>query len=207
MKRMIIASLISVLAFAAFGQIPAVSVPKVFTSGSTIIASDMNLNFAALVQAIKNEVEPIGTVIASLVAPDANGDYMSNTGSNQVWAFADGTPPSGVTFTPFPDMRGQFIRGMNAGRVATIGVTDPDTSRAVGSSQTDAFQGHHHFLTGFGANGFIVGPSYLPGSTPVDSMVGDYYAQDPTHSPLSGPRVAGETRPTNIAVYWYIKVK
>jgi len=201
MKRLAIALACAFAASAAFAQIPAVSVPNSFTSGQAISSSLVNADFAALVQAVKDQVEPIGSVIASFVAPDASGDYMSGT-SNLVWAFADGTKPSGATgYTgPFPDMRGQFIRGMNGTR--SDGHQDPDT-RSIGVLQSDALKAHRHTLLLTSSAGAIntalgIQPSWAASyayQTTFEDMTGD------------GSVFATETRPTNVAVYWYIKVK
>ncbi len=67
----------------------------------------MNQKFQALVDAVKAQVTPIGTVIASLIAPDATNDYMSGT-TDRVWAFADGSNPASSYTGPFPDMRGNL---------------------------------------------------------------------------------------------------
>jgi len=162
----------------------------------------MNANFAALLQSLT----PIGTVIASFVPPDASGHYMSGT-TGKVWAFADGSMPLDVpeayaSTWVFPDMRGQFIRGMNVS-----GGVDPDT-RSVGSVQGDTFQGHaHKWIHQYGG---LNGPEGTTGtSTSYNSF------DNATIGPMTiasdgvngSPRNSTETRPDNIAVYWYIKVK
>lgn len=142
---------------------------------------------------------PLGTVISSLVAPDASNDFMTG---NPQWALADGSlPASASSYTGlFPDLRGQFLRGMNAGR--TDARKDPDT-RTVGSQQIDAFQGHRHSMAeawGFTGSGSNQAPSNA-GRASVSSTNGPI--DDGTNG---APRTASETRPGNVAVYWYVKV-
>ena len=118
-----------------------------------------------------------------------------------------------------PDLRGRFLRGVdgNAGR-------DPDAvnrlasksggnaGNAVGSSQTDAFQGHGHLLLINDApvNSIQFVP-YLPvvggtespggGSLPVkDLKIGG-----PRENGSGIPRNSTETRPINANVRYIIK--
>lgn len=130
-------------------------------------------------------------------------------------AFANGSKP--VTASsysgPFPDMRGQFIRGMNAG--ASV---DPTAGRIAVDAEADAFQGHKHtsLVVAPGTTGWYnaftsasEGSSGNPPTTTDDigisgGSVGGGYGVDGL---LGTPRLASETRPKNVAVYWYIKVK
>lgn len=205
MHKSILVTLIMILGLGLdlYAQTPTVTVPNTFSSGGTISAAEMNANFQALKQAIMDEVVPIGTVISSLVAPDASKDYMSGT-SSQVWAYADGSKPAAATgYTgTFPDLRGKFVRGLDDGLAFTGGISDPDTGRAVGSLQADGFQDHKHWLWMYtGAAGSSAG--LQPGVGGVTNQS----AQMATADLSSGTRVSTETRPVNVAVYWYIKVK
>lgn len=96
----------------------------------------------------------------------------------------------GSTTFNLPDLRGEFLRGLDDGR----GV---DSSRIIGSSQIDAMQGHRHATlatlrtTSGGSQG---GTSLSDGATAA--AVGD-----PTVSGSFGtPRTAAETRPRNVAL-------
>jgi hypothetical protein len=203
-------AMLALLALGSWAQVPEVSVPHTFVSGTSISAAEMNQDFQALVNAIKAQVLPIGSVIASFVAPGADG-YMSGT-TDQVWAFADGSKPASAgSYTgPFPDMRGQFIRGLNAG--ASV---DPAAGRVAGDAEADAFQGHMHTtaVSGggsqwtalqLGAGGTASTPPPTANLGIFGNGVGGGYAAD---GALGAPRPASETRPTNVAVYWYIKVR
>lgn len=181
-----------------------------FNSGTAISASEMNTNFTnikaeidslkaqiAALQATDSANMPIGTIIASFIAPDASGNYMNGS---TVWALADDSNPYGSYTGPFPDMSGRFLRGMDVN--ADV---DPD-ARAVGSLQSDAIKFHRHSLlitSGVG-NAFPTGLAVafrggVGGSTAISTEWEDYTGD--------GSLFVSETRPANIAVYWYIKVK
>lgn len=224
----------TLMLLALFALVTAVSaqttLPNSFTSGATISASQVNANFttllnalnalqttvtnqAATITALQGDI-PLGSILASYTAPDASLNYM--TGST-VWAFADGSlPASASSYTgQFPDMRGQFIRGVNANRAD--GKEDPDSAartggdlNKAGSFQADAFQGHAHQLeswAGFnGSNGsFNPNPQGYGATGPYgNTLLTKTTTSDGTNG---NPRTAKETRPENLAVYWYVKVK
>lgn len=147
---------------------------------------------------------PIGTVISSMMTPT---DFTSTMGDD--WVLADGRSSTMEYYTAFnqlniPDMRGQFLRGMNEGR--SDGNEDPD-DRTVGSLQDDAFQGHKH-ASGHWADGTPL--QFQASSYPLFSARNPYDNETgiPINDGANGdPRTAQETRPSNIAIYWYIKVK
>jgi len=175
-----------------------------FTPGTAINAAAMNANFDNIIaefnilKARIAELEddfPLGTVIASFIEP--SGQYM--TGSSE-WALADGSNPDTSSYSGlFPDMSGRFLRGMDVNADM-----DPD-ARTIGSLQADAFQGHIHNLI-LWANSTGTTPSIqVPNGAPVaQSLVMQSIVNDGTNGT---PRTAAETRPANVAVYWYIKVK
>lgn len=181
------------------------TLPNTFVNGQVANATQVNANFTAVKTAVDDNdtritaAVPVGTVISSLIAPDATADFMQGS---TTWAFADGTlPASASSYTgAFPDMRGQFLRGMNGTR--SDARKDPDT-RAVGSQQVDAFQGHRHSMPeawGFTGSGSNTAPTAAARAS-VSST------NDPISDGVNGtPRLASETRPGNIAVYWYVKV-
>jgi microcystin-dependent protein len=103
----------------------------------------------------------------------------------------------GVTTFNLPDLRGQFVRGWDAGRGVDIG-------REFGTSQDDAFQGHHHQfkyddnrLTGSGSGGMVNGTVDTVSNVNVLAPI-----TDGTHG---APRTASETRPRNVALLPCIK--
>jgi hypothetical protein len=157
--------------------------------------------------AINASTIPVGTVFwrAANIAPSgyliADGSLVSTTTYANLFAvigYAYGG--TGSSFA-IPDLRGQFIRGIDNGR----GV---DPSRGFGTTQTDAFQGHYHVpltnqTTFWGdASG---GPQQ---GRPTGG--GGYYLNRTTGSPVSDgsngiPRTASETRPINVALLPIIK--
>ncbi|MFX0200377.1 MAG: hypothetical protein ACFFCW_30025 [Candidatus Hodarchaeota archaeon] len=153
---------------------------------------------------------PIGTILQSMLAPDefavAVGDPNIFDASESGWVLADGQKDitnsrygqlSGKT-TP-PDLRGVFLRGMNVN-----GGQDPDNNRAAGSYQGDALQQHHHWT-----DAFKLPPSWT-GRRDTDPLgytkTGDADALPASVTNVKDARTADETRPKNVAVYFYIKI-
>jgi len=135
--------------------------------------------------------------------------------TGNVWAFADGSKPSGTdAYTwVFPDMRGQFIRGVNMGLTGSY--SDPDAASRIGgdindagSTQDDAFQGHlpswYNQYSSWESGHGAAGTSGSANSTNNLAIGGLTLVADATNG---APRISSETRPANIAVYWYIKVR
>ncbi len=121
---------------------------------------------------------------------------------------------TGVNGLDLPELRGVFLRGGEidfniAG--GTMGYTRRDTLRAPGNFQDDAFQGHWHqvFMGGNSAkSGTLVSQSTLDRLINDRSLLMSEVAADIVADGKNGtPRTAKETRPKNVAVYWYIKVK
>lgn len=159
----------------------------------------------SLIVSEKRNYLPIGTIVASMYAPNNEG-YMKNPDGSvdTKWVIAAGQP--GI-----PDLRGMFLRGMNATRAD--GKQDPDgNSRVVGSYQEDVFKSHNHPVN-------LTSETYgLIRKTRTDdtknTTVGDTDKDNvgtepdviapPYPLPLEG---GSETRPKNVAVYYYIKIK
>lgn len=104
---------------------------------------------------------------------------------------------NGTTNFKLPDLRGEFVRGLDNGR-------DIDASRAIGSHQDDAMQN----ITGTFAGG--LGDRSTGAFSKIDNGAG----QSGTASPQSifdfdasrQVRTALETRPRNVAMMYVIKV-
>ena len=145
----------------------------------------------------------VGDVIHSMLTEE---QFIAENGAG--WVLADGRDVTGSKYDTLilgglggniPDMRGQFLRGKNNGRLD--GNENPDGDLALGTLQVDAFQGHeHNQIYTSGANG-----STSPGSS-----------RDPITGPTTGivsdgingtPRVAEETRSRNITVNIFIKIE
>ncbi len=152
-----------------------------------------------------NSELPIGTIISSVLDPNqfANqvGDPPVFEMEKSKWTLADGKDLSKTKYATLstnnnkaPDLRGVFLRGINCGKTGEN--CDPDGERNPGSFQPDALQKHIHKIT----RGADINPNQYRalGSTGGGNEI-------PTNAPLDA-RTADETRPKNIAVYFYIKV-
>lgn len=173
-----------------------------FQAGTPISAAEMNANFqnlatlisqqSAEIAALKAEESPQGAIIASLQAPQADG-YLS---ANATWYNCVGGTINGVTI---PDLRGVFLRGLDQG----AGRDEDGPSRTAGSYQVDEFKSHTHTAN------MEIGAEPTHGAAQSHSAAGshgqvgvNYTSNYVLHS--SG---GSETRPENVAVYYYIKVK
>lgn len=150
---------------------------------------------------IENSV-PAGAVahFARSTAPSgwikANGAAVSRTTYAALFAAIGTTFGTGDGSTTFqlPDLRAEFIRGLDDGR----GV---DSARALGSNQSHAYQAHQHtFFAAF----------YGASSTIRPILVGPFnaatYETTLTHSQGTGSgNAAAETRPQNVALLACIK--
>ena len=151
---------------------------------------------------------PPGTVVhlAMAAAPTgylkANGAAVSRATYAALFAAIGTTFGAGDGSTTFnvPELRGEFLRGLDDGR----GV---DTSRALGSAQSDEFASHDHIGgvpyssdlgsgVAFGA-AINAGPNVRSSQYGAPSMVNDY--------PLTSDTGGTETRPRNIALLACIK--
>jgi hypothetical protein len=186
-----------------------------------------------LIQTIEDQatsvsrVIPVGTIIASLTPPEIMDDTKNAkrlTLLQATWIFADGreVPDTGYaktiqrfwpTGTPvsIPDLRGQFLRGVNyynAGKDASFTERIGGDTNKGGSFQDDSLQQHWHVFmraSSKAGNGNTVEAGSSGGNLQgtqniaVQSVIGSDAAK-------IFPRVSNETRPTNVAVYWYIKI-
>jgi hypothetical protein len=200
MKRIIQLTIgLALLTLFISGHAFADDIPHSFEAGTPVSASEMNENFQALIDLIA----PIGTVIASMLTPVQMNDQAGGT-----WVLADGSaaPAAYASATgkaTLPDLRGAFLRGLNEGR--NDGQEDPDGGeRTIGDYQGDQFQGHYHDL-GSGRES-ETGQGYITAGTGSTQGITDAY--NPITDGTNGtPRYGSETRPKNVAVYYYVKVK
>ena len=165
---------------------------------------------------------PLGTIISSMLDPEAYarevGDPTQFDRTRSKWAPADARSIEGSDLAakaerhdwPVPrnsrgepvaiDLRGVFLRGLNrfddamGARHEAEG--DPNgAGRAIGSWQPDGIRAHGHPVRaarGSGAGGISSrksGPSGTPGIEVEAGMFG-----------------GAETRPRNVAVYFYVKI-
>jgi len=113
--------------------------------------------------------------------------------------------------TTLPNLQGKFIRGYTL--TPGNGSSDPDyLTRTLGSPQTDALQGHFHTANDrnwrldarSSPNAQILAPNVFAG---LYSEAHTSPTTDPITDGANGtPRIATETRPTNITLLYCIKL-
>jgi hypothetical protein len=171
---------------------------------------------------------PVGTIIASCLKPD---QFYDATKCNKLcpggvwradkskWSPADGRSVNGSKFATYnqlaegkaPDLRAAFLRGLNTMDVNASGSApplpldrrDPD-ERSVGDFQKDSLQDHVH--NNPPAGGFALdGPGGLKQEANNASKI---QVSDSTGSVKHQPsvNVSSETRPKNVAVFYYIRI-
>lgn len=164
-----------------------------------------NSDITALTGLVGPGLVPVGTVIhvAMSSAPTgylkANGANVSRATYSALFTAIGTTFGAGDGSTTFtlPDLRAEFIRGLDDSR----GV---DTGRALGSAQADAFESHNHTIkrvpagAGAGGTGNVI---YADSSRDSSGFV------DPFGDSSSPVNVTGdtETRPRNVALLACIK--
>lgn len=192
-----------------------------FEIGRAVSTTRINFQF-------REDDKPTGTIIATALTTAPEG-YLECNGSNvnrttHARLFSDigviyGNGDGSTTFT-LPDYRGQFLRGFD-----NTAATDPDaasrtdrgdgtTGDAVGTKQTDAFQGHYHdvFDNVGGSGNYIVRFNVAAGGSNSWSQTSSaastrVKAFTPLADGTNGtPRITSETRPTNINVMYCIKL-
>lgn len=144
-----------------------------------------------------------------------NGGAVSRTTYSALFAAIGTTFGVGDGSTTFnvPDLRGEFLRGLDDGR----GI---DAARALGSAQTDAMQNvtgsagmraadtAPGSMTGTNLTGPFTysGKTGAPGTSPLGLGTGSYGADVLGFNLSLAARTAAETRPRNVAVLYCIKV-
>jgi phage-related tail fiber protein len=126
------------------------------------------------------------------------GQAVSRTTYSALFTAIGTTYGSGDGSTTFnlPDLRGEFVRGMDNGR----GI---DSGRVFGSSQTDALQGHKHSIDdpGFNPPGVSNGALNAGATGFYQRGVDTIRVTSPITDGSNGtPRTAAETRPRNVAL-------
>lgn len=158
-------------------------------------------------------VLPIGTIVSSMLPPT---QFRQEAGNG--WVLANGRSVTDSRYAVLtgkeniPDLRGMFLRGLNEGR--TDDFADPQGNRDAGSDQPQAYKKHRHEISN-GDRGLVIADTeiHTDGSNQVASQYsygrGDRYVDpgDP-ETYFAAPNDTGstETRPNNVAVYYYIKI-
>ncbi len=177
----------------------------------------------------KTNQPELGEVITSILDYDTfsatYGDSEDFNVYTSKWAPADGRNIEGSVYAflsrqiAVPDFRGMFLRGLNSmapdrGEMGLIAnQRDPEANRNVGEFQLDALQGHWHELgSAAGDIGNARGNVRGTGNAlarPADGAKNGNISKA-VYAIADGengiPRISKETRPKNVAVYYYIRI-
>jgi hypothetical protein len=158
-----------------------------------------NGNLKEIIDLKKIAYLPIGTILPSMLDPNsfaaAVGDPPVFDPVKSKWVLADGRDVTDSQYGKLfgnetPDLRGMFLRGMNVN-----GGQDPNQNRTAGHPQTDAFKKHSHMLPISENEGNVWGVSW--------SVQGEFKGEHQRWTTAEG---GDETRPKNVAIYFYIRI-
>jgi hypothetical protein len=157
---------------------------------------------------------PIGDIVISMLEPSEFraevGDPTPFDPRRSKWSPVDGRNVTGSKYATLkatnpgqvitlPDLRGMFVRGLNTfdadAGPRQDGLNDPDT-RAAGNTQIDMIVAHAH--------GLMV--SQNEPATVYGVVAGDLGGADGRHNRGTATHGGPETRPRNVAVYYYIRI-
>jgi len=193
-----------------------VSKPMLFALG-TSSGIVVNMRGVVVTQTGVYDGVPVGSVVLhSTTTPPTdflycNGQAVSRTTYSNLFTVIGTRYGVGDNSTTFnvPDMRGLFARGLDDGKG-----NDPDSSfRVIGSTQSDAFQGHYHYEVEDPSLGMAAGSNERKcGRRSISSGFEEQTAawgcgnpvEDATHGT---PRTGLETRPENMAWAYMIKYR
>jgi microcystin-dependent protein len=179
--------------------------------------ADNSVTPPKITNAAKNEITPIGTVsaFAGASAPDkyliCNGTAISRTTYSDLYAVLGDVYGNGDGSTTFnlPDLRGEFIRGLDGGRGVdasrTLGSSQDDTTRRPRNTSltTNTTGNHTHVREAFASAGDGGTSRLVPSGVGTDRSTES--AGDHNHSITGGGDA--ETRPRNIALNYIIKAE
>lgn len=173
---------------------------KLMDANSDDILSSIKILNDDNIKRIEKQI-PVGTIFSSILPPDV---FKSHYGDK--WSIADGRQVDtkslyfSLTKRNFlPDLRGQFLRGLNLDR--SDGKEDPGGPRKAGDFQEEMLKSHDHGRKMARWQDSGVG-GHVRNNGGRDQH-GDHW--NPRY--VSGQKSGGvETRPKNVAVYFYIKI-
>lgn len=169
---------------------------------------------------------PVGTVISSFLNFEQFNVATRNnekspgqiwTSNKSKWSPCDGRPiPNSkllalAAFTNAPDLRGVFLRGINA--IDPYYTVNPQNSqlnpeqRSIGEFQASSIQNHNHLISG--SRGLLYyTPNWLKGGDGGDFIGAIGTPGKGNRDILRTDNDGGtsETRPNNVTVYYYIKI-
>ncbi len=169
---------------------------------------------------------PIGTIISSYLDftqfKKTTSDYPNDKWdpAHNKWSPADGRRVTGSKLADstkettesdrVPDLRGMFLRGLNYSEKDMLrndGKEDPDgRHRIIGSYESDLIKKHEHRLTVYrdprgGYRASVSGAGYDNSKQFQGDPNATYEVGTDT-----GENTGSETRPRNVAVYYYIRI-
>ncbi|MFI5159218.1 MAG: hypothetical protein ACHQF4_10160 [Sphingobacteriales bacterium] len=160
----------------------------------------------------------LGTIVASVLEYDKfaiiNGDPAVIDPKTSKWIPADGrnitnSDLAGKTgILKAPDLRGRFLRGLNTffnnGQpplsVNSADTDDPSSNRKAGDFQDDELKSHSHTVNDNSASF-----AFRTAGMGIQSNNGQQVQFGKPNISIN-PTGGSETRPKNIAVYYYIKI-
>jgi hypothetical protein len=175
----------------------------IYDSPATVLSSDDGAPIDAEIGAIIASMVPWEAASAAFRAHYLPADGREVDKSSQYYALINRQRPSGqsdLSQVNVPDLRGMFLRGLNVMDPQSSVQLDPgradENNRVVGGYEADEVGPHQHNLSklgnypnGNGGDGSHIGEGgTLRKDYPIDS------------------NATKETRPKNIAVYYYIRV-
>jgi hypothetical protein len=194
MKQGIFVAIISGV-FGLLASVVQIAISKPATEGKVLALFDKRL--------------PVGTIVASIIEPRQFAKEAGDSGNfdprTSTWVPADGRDVAGSFYaervTPVtPDLRGMFLRGLNytdSSRLRSDGRQEPGgDARKAGQDDPDDFKSHTHPMADTGATGAI------PGG--IAHVIQSSAQRGP--SSLIGDSGGTETRPRNVAVFYYLKI-
>ena len=213
---------LSLLSIGSFLWSSDITVPHTFSSGTLIQASSINSNFSTIyshsnqlsdnISTLQQITPPVGSIVPSMLNENQFkaqvGDPSTFSSSSSKWTLADGRAISGSAYSTItsqsnaPDLRGMFLRGLNAGR--SDGKQDPEgSSRSIGNYQADQVRSHNHNNGSFNRLMYVNGYNTMGGGIDYtnNGLEVNLYT-----SAIIQPYGGTETRPRNIAVNYYIRI-
>jgi microcystin-dependent protein len=188
----------------------------------------------ALIEAYHSFGQPIGSVVAyagEIAVVENDSTYMNCDGrllrikdfpklfKAIGWSYLCKGDSINKEFFRLPDYQGYFLRGVDPtgkidkGMYERTNLSGTITGSLVGSIQQEGFKSHDHPIADPGHNHGMLDDNLSGGRRTFNGaeVTMFYSGQRPKPNTMTGITVSEkgdkETRPTNIAVYWIIKIK